>query len=783
MRMMCLAMALTLAPPCHAGWMEVGALTRTASGASFLDGDFLEDGLHGWVAGYGTEGRPARTVVFRTTDGGESWEELETGFATANVGALDFVDAEHGWLIADHAIHRTDDGGRTWAPEACDGFEWERGALAEDLCMVRLDCGWACGRAGTSQGIFTYDSETRTWETETAFGGRLTTIWARGPRDMWAAGEGPEDRPYDGARRSHELTTRRMIFGSPVADIFFVDHRRGWAACDLGRIFHSSDRGAGWSEKQTPTLEPFTAIHFTSRDEGLAVTRSGNVYATHDGGDTWEADGRVNGWSREILFDGTDQLVLTTSKLFRHWEPARIAPIPRLRRAEETITDAGGETRAAPTLLWSASATLARVHGGEILTAAFFHPDGRNAWVTGWDGTRAFLYSTGDGAGTWQRRELPAGMQEVRAIEFLDAESGYIGCDGPNCISYTDDGGASWTPQRPGWGSWTDDDRVVDIDMHRVGHGYATLSSADHGRLLMLDADSTRWEHTGHDFEGQSAALFIRNMKCLWAGARADDGVRCTPLRGFERMALPERGQLEDLFFHSESLGWAALGRTILFTPDGGSTWDVQTGREVHGYVRAVAFADAAHGCAGTSAGQVLNTWDGGHRWYEALNVRDEFIDVHLFGDHWYATALGALYTTRPRRLVLGPLSRLGPPPEPELLWAGGEEFAGDGVRPDRGRRNHQAEFRVRYRHPGNIPPEWIRVSITTPGVPGSSVMSLRPVPGARGEYRDGVAYGLGFTPHRAGEFQYRFLARVEGGAVASGEPTSDHTWIVEDVP
>ncbi|MEA3399787.1 MAG: hypothetical protein U9R79_00945 [Armatimonadota bacterium] len=780
MRMICLTMALAFALPCHAGWREVGSLTRAASGAGFADGDFLEDGRHGWVAGYRTEAGAARTVVFRTTDGGDSWEELDAGLTTFSIGALDFVDAEHGWLIAEHAIYRTDDGGRTWTPEPCDAGEWATEALAEDLCMVRANCGWACGRAGTRQGIFKYDPGTQTWETETAFGGRLTTIWARGHRDMWAAGEGPEEWPYDGARRSHETTTRRMIFGSPVQDIFFVDIRRGWAACSLGRIFRSGTRGRSWTEQETPTLEPFAAIHFTGRRTGRAATRNGSVYSTEDGGDTWEPDGRVNGWPREILFDGTDQLVLATTKLFRHWEPARIVPMPELRPAE--ATDAGGEGRGRR-LLWTTSAPFARVHGGETLTAAFFHPNGRNGWIAGWDGSRSALYRTGDGAETWERRELPTDIARIWALEFLDASNGYLGGDGPNCIWCTDDGGESWTPQRPGWGSWTDDDRVHRIDMHRLGHGYAIVSSADHGRLFMLNRDTARWEHTGHDFDGQRAALFVHAMKSLWAGSRADDAIRRTPLRGFERMALPERGALEDLFFHNENIGWAALGRRILFTPDGGGRWEVQTGREVDGYVQAVAFPDADHGCAVTDAGQVLNTWDGGRRWHETLHIADGFVDVHRFGEHWYASALRGLYTTRPRRLVLGPLSRLGPAPAPELLWAGGEEFAGDGVRPDRGRRNHQAEFRVRYRHPRNTAPEWIRVTITTPGVPGGAAMSLRPVPGARGEYRDGVAYGLGFTPHRAGEFRYRFSARTEGGTMATGEPTSDRTWTVEDVP
>jgi photosystem II stability/assembly factor-like uncharacterized protein len=71
---------------CH--WRNVTPEPGPQWGA---DAIFFLDRLHGWVA--------TAQTVFRTTDGGRSWQKIPTAYSTDRVG-LQFVDARNGWLAS-----------------------------------------------------------------------------------------------------------------------------------------------------------------------------------------------------------------------------------------------------------------------------------------------------------------------------------------------------------------------------------------------------------------------------------------------------------------------------------------------------------------------------------------------------------------------------------------------------------------------------------------------------------------------------------------------------------
>jgi photosystem II stability/assembly factor-like uncharacterized protein len=72
------------------------------------------DASNGLVVVLGTE-----AALYRTNDGGDSWSRQPLALASGYVVSADFVDANHGWLLAEAATEgevllRTDDGGRSW---------------------------------------------------------------------------------------------------------------------------------------------------------------------------------------------------------------------------------------------------------------------------------------------------------------------------------------------------------------------------------------------------------------------------------------------------------------------------------------------------------------------------------------------------------------------------------------------------------------------------------------------------------------------------------------------
>ncbi len=67
----------------------------------------------GWAIGHASK----FTNLFRTADGGETWER-QTLFDGAGAGLYDigFADANNGWIVGTDHILRTTDGGESWSP-------------------------------------------------------------------------------------------------------------------------------------------------------------------------------------------------------------------------------------------------------------------------------------------------------------------------------------------------------------------------------------------------------------------------------------------------------------------------------------------------------------------------------------------------------------------------------------------------------------------------------------------------------------------------------------------
>jgi photosystem II stability/assembly factor-like uncharacterized protein len=145
-------------------WMagRLGALLSTADGGaswrlSAITPDDLHcvaflDPAHGWAGGGSPYGE-GRAVVLRSGDGGLTWERVETP-AQGRVLALTFIDAEHGWAVAEDwgvdgdeaqgAILATADGGRSWVLQATSP------AVLTSVAMDAAGIGWAFGADGAA---------------------------------------------------------------------------------------------------------------------------------------------------------------------------------------------------------------------------------------------------------------------------------------------------------------------------------------------------------------------------------------------------------------------------------------------------------------------------------------------------------------------------------------------------------------------------------------------------------------------------------------------------------
>lgn len=255
--------ALALAPSALAGtWERSMLLPTTGLGDSdhlslFADGTGFDFHQSGGVQN-----------LYRTTDGGRSWTQVQAPPFTAS-GAARFVSPAVGFGVSNGELLRTTDAGATWAPRPVPE-----------------------GPAGTRLGT----------EIEIGTAGNGRTVGISGRFDV--PGECDTDEPariftsHDGGE-----TWRNAPIGATgsVADLRYLDDTHGIAMaydldsgerCDGGasttfRVYATRDGGASWQEVFQCADEPCTTTGIAAPGVLFVGSHSGHVHRSEDGGATW----------------------------------------------------------------------------------------------------------------------------------------------------------------------------------------------------------------------------------------------------------------------------------------------------------------------------------------------------------------------------------------------------------------------------------------------------------------------------------------------------------------
>ena len=203
----------------------------------------------GWAIG---SGRP-HTILFRTADGGKSWERQTTFDGDrSRLTDIGFADANNGWIVGDDRILRTTDGGESWSP--VDVGPEATPPDATKLLVLGPDAIVVGGRSQNRQIMLTVDGGA-TWE--------LVGIVKDG-----GGGAGSEN----------------SITGLALAETSTIFATTGSHPYSKGRIYRSDDGGHSW-EMVAEAEKPLHALAFRGK-RGVAVGES-IAFWTDDGGDTW----------------------------------------------------------------------------------------------------------------------------------------------------------------------------------------------------------------------------------------------------------------------------------------------------------------------------------------------------------------------------------------------------------------------------------------------------------------------------------------------------------------
>ncbi len=251
-------------------WYNVTPPGLTDVGYSVFT-DFL-DASHAWVQIVDPNNYPNGGTLYRTSDGGFTWEAFETPFSA---GDMEFVDADNGWMMADLgvgagsmaiAIFQTTNGGATWTRTYTNDPSIEGAADSLPLggikvMMVPLDMNtaWVGGVVYSSGStyLFRTDDGGKTWSQVTMM---LPAI-----------------------AQSSELTIEQVKFLSPTQGFLAI---RLTSTSQETIVFTTSDGGETWDP--APTSLPNSGVLEIPSAQEMIFYYNNQFYVTKDAAGTFD---------------------------------------------------------------------------------------------------------------------------------------------------------------------------------------------------------------------------------------------------------------------------------------------------------------------------------------------------------------------------------------------------------------------------------------------------------------------------------------------------------------
>ena len=203
--------------------------------------------------------------------------------------------------------------------------------------------------------------------------------------------------------------------------------------------------------------------------------------------------------------------------------------------------------------------------GNSIMGTDF--ADDQHGWAVGSAGA---ILATVDGGQAW-RTQSSGVTRALTSVCFTDASSGWaVGDSGT--ILHTTDGGGHWTRQTSGTTA-----PLASVTFADALHGWAVGGSYDDGLILATTNGGQTWAPQSSPTTSQLFTVTSTDASHAWIGGD---------------------------------------GGSLLFTRNGGTTWDRRdlggsSSYDFHGLV----FVDAVHGWTVDSYGQIGVTSDGGESW------------------------------------------------------------------------------------------------------------------------------------------------------------------------
>jgi len=405
------------------------------------------------ISGSGGSGYNLRKIL-RTTNGGESWDSVNSAFALRTLYCVDFINANTGLAGgASGYMIRTTDGGLNWTA-VTSGITNSIDAIHFfDSLNVIVACGSGKILRSTNGGLNWSSQSTGTSDAfyGLSFPNASTGIITGGLSVYRTTNGGTNWTSYSSTRVSPEL----------LEHMCYVNANTGTIVGDGGTILHTTNSGANWVVQTCPTSDyNFSDVHFVDANTGFAVgsdeyyksvktssdndfldvntntkpagsdeyrakikSKTGGMFAkTTNGGSTWTVT-YPGYWIYGVCFaDANTGWIAGTS-------PSGTGGVYKTTNGGVNWTQ---QTNVGVTFLYFA--------------------DANTGFACGWNG----IYHTTNGGTNWEQQL----SSTTYRLSFINANTGWTTVN--NIVYHTTNGGKDWITQSTGVNSANGDISFAD---------------------------------------------------------------------------------------------------------------------------------------------------------------------------------------------------------------------------------------------------------------------------------------------------------------------------------
>lgn len=251
------------APRDDHGWAGAGEVFFLDPSHGWLN---LEVALHDWAVG----------TLLATTDGGETWNQVQGFSVDSGYGPIRFTDQQNGWVAGgpygQQHLYATHDGGRSWHDVIPPPPSVTLGKVSSiSQCALPLFKDGKRGfvpvtYAGTDASgndfkalaLFSTNDRGGTWRLESWVNlgedrGDLafTVVDSQALAPKFSGPSGPTLMKLGLAGNATETSTNGLLKSpnaTAVSSLDFNDTSHGWASSSDGRLLSTADGGAAWKE-------------------------------------------------------------------------------------------------------------------------------------------------------------------------------------------------------------------------------------------------------------------------------------------------------------------------------------------------------------------------------------------------------------------------------------------------------------------------------------------------------------------------------------------------------